>query len=55
MPKVIEWKGGRDEIVWRYHDDRIEWGSNLIVRENQVAVFFRDGRLMMCLVRAGTS
>lgn len=44
MPKVIEWKGGREEIVWRYHDDRIEWGSNLIVRENQVAVFFRDGK-----------
>jgi len=44
LPKVIEWKGGRDEVVWRYPNDRIEWGSNLIVRENQVAVFFRDGK-----------
>ena len=45
MPQVIEWKNpGKDDIVWRYPDERIEWGAQLIVREYEVAVFFRDGK-----------
>ena len=45
MPQVIEWKNpGKDDIVWRYPDERIEWGAQLIVHEYEVAVFFRDGK-----------
>ena len=45
MPQVIEWKNpGKDDIIWRYPDERIEWGAQLIVHEYEVAVFFRDGK-----------
>ena len=46
MPKVIEWVNPReDEIVWKYPSEEIEWGSQLIVHEYEVAVFMRDGKL----------
>ncbi|HDI75288.1 MAG: hypothetical protein DRJ52_02775 [Thermoprotei archaeon] len=46
MPKVIQWVNPReDEIIWKYPDEEIEWGSQLIVREHEVAVFFRDGKV----------
>ena len=46
MPKVIEWSNpGADEIIWRYPSESIEWGSQLIVHEYEVAVFMRDGKL----------
>ncbi|MEM1564127.1 MAG: SPFH domain-containing protein [Candidatus Bathyarchaeia archaeon] len=45
MPKVIEWTGAREEdIVWRYPNEEIAWGDNLIVHEYEAAVFFRDGK-----------
>ncbi|MEM3875092.1 MAG: SPFH domain-containing protein [Candidatus Bathyarchaeia archaeon] len=45
MPKVIEWIGAREEdIVWRYPNEEIAWGDNLIVHEYEAAVFFRDGK-----------
>lgn len=45
MAQVIEWANASpDDIVWRYPNDRIGWGSELIVREGQAAVFFRDGK-----------
>jgi len=45
MPQVIEWAtAGPDEIVWRYPDEELTWGAQLIVREYQMAVFFRDGK-----------
>ncbi|MFB0561799.1 MAG: SPFH domain-containing protein [Candidatus Lokiarchaeia archaeon] len=45
MPELIEWTGaGAQDIVWRYPDNRLTWGATLIVAENQVAVFFRDGK-----------
>ncbi|MEM4704088.1 MAG: SPFH domain-containing protein [Candidatus Bathyarchaeia archaeon] len=45
MPQVIEWKNPRQEdIVWRYPDEEITWGAQLIVHEYEVAVFFRDGK-----------
>ena len=45
MPKVIEWVGARgEEIVWRYPEEEISWGDNLIVHEYEAAVFFRDGK-----------
>lgn len=45
MPQIIEWKNPRSEdIVWMYPDENITWGSQLIVREMESAVFFRDGK-----------
>ena len=45
MPQVIEWKNpGSEDILWRYPDEEIVWGAQLIVHEYEVAVFFRDGK-----------
>ncbi len=45
MPQVIEWPtAGPEDIVWRYPNEDITWGAQLIVREYQIAVFFRDGK-----------
>ncbi|MHA1771817.1 MAG: SPFH domain-containing protein [Candidatus Thorarchaeota archaeon] len=47
MADAIEWtNAGPEEIVWRYPDNRIRWGSQLIVMENQVAIFYRDGKAL---------
>ena len=43
---VISWKDpGPDDIVWRYEHDDIRTASVLVVREYEVAAFFRDGQL----------
>jgi len=45
MPQVIEWSNANgDAIVWRYPNEDITWGAQLIVQEYQMAVFFRDGK-----------
>jgi len=45
VPDLIEWTGaGPKDIVWKYPNNRLSWGSTLIVHEHQVAVFYRDGK-----------
>lgn len=45
MPQVVEWLNpSADDIVWRYPNETITWGAQLIVHETEVAVFFRDGK-----------
>ncbi|MFQ6081395.1 MAG: SPFH domain-containing protein [Candidatus Bathyarchaeia archaeon] len=45
MAQVIEWKNpGPEDIIWRYPVEDITWGAQLIVREYEAAVFFRDGK-----------
>jgi membrane protease subunit (stomatin/prohibitin family) len=47
MPQVIEWPSSpqrENEVVYRYPDENITWGAQLIVNEYEVAVFFRDGK-----------
>lgn len=45
MPQVIEWASpGANDIVWKYPDENITWGAQVIVREMEAAVFFRDGK-----------
>ncbi len=45
MPQVIEWKQpGPDDVVYKYPDEEITWGAQVIVREFEAAVFFRDGK-----------
>jgi membrane protease subunit (stomatin/prohibitin family) len=47
MADAIEWtNAGPDDVVWRYPDNRIKWGSQLIVMENQAAIFYRDGKAL---------
>ena len=45
MPQIIEWRNpDPDDIVWKYPDEDITWGAQLIVHEMETAVFFRDGK-----------
>jgi len=45
MAQVIEWKNpGPEDIVWKYPDEEITWGAQLIIKEFEAAVFFRDGK-----------
>ena len=45
MPQVIEWtNAGPDAIIYRYPNEDITWGAQLIVHEYEMAVFFRDGK-----------
>jgi len=45
MPQVIEWtNAGPDDIIYRYPNEDITWGAQLIVHEYEMAVFFRDGK-----------
>lgn len=45
MPQVIEWKNpGPEDIVFKYPEEEITWGAQLIVKEFETAVFFRDGK-----------
>jgi membrane protease subunit (stomatin/prohibitin family) len=45
MAQIIEWTNpGPEDIIWRYPDENITWGAQLIVHEYEVAVFFRDGK-----------
>jgi membrane protease subunit (stomatin/prohibitin family) len=45
MAQVIEWKNpGPGDVVWKYPDEQITWGAQLIVKEFEAAVFFRDGK-----------
>jgi len=43
MPQVIEWtNAGADAIIYKYPNEDITWGAQLIVHEYEMAVFFRD-------------
>jgi membrane protease subunit (stomatin/prohibitin family) len=45
MPQVIEWVGAKEgDIVWKYPVEEITWGSQLVVKEFEAAVFLRDGK-----------
>jgi len=45
VAQVIEWKNpGPEDVVWKYPVEDITWGAQLIVREFEAAVFFRDGK-----------
>src|SRR3989304_3264627 len=45
MPPVIQWATlGPDDVVWRYPEEDIVWGAELLVRDFETAVFLRDGK-----------
>ena len=46
QPKLIEWKDATpNDIVWRYPEEVIPWGSIVVVKEWERAVFYRDGKV----------
>ena len=45
MAQVLEWKNpGPEEVVFKHPEEEITWGAQLIVKEFEAAVFFRDGK-----------
>jgi len=45
MPEIIEWLDeSGTQIVYRHPRDRLQWGDYLTVKQNQVAVFMKDGK-----------
>lgn len=40
---VIKFNGGAEDIAWKYPDEGITWGGQLIVNDTQEAVFFKGG------------
>ncbi len=43
---VIEWTNpGFDEILWSNSETNIRWGTSLVVKEWESAIFMRDGKL----------
>ncbi len=47
MADAVEWtNASADDIVWRFPDNRIKWGAQLVVMENQAAIFYRDGKAL---------
>ena len=46
QPKLIEWRDATpNDIVWRYPEEVIPWGSTVVVKEWERAVFYRDGKV----------
>ncbi len=43
---VVEWKNQKNEIIHRFPEGAISMGAQLIVMENQEAIFFKEGRAM---------
>jgi|JI10StandDraft_1071094.scaffolds.fasta_scaffold452151_1 membrane protease subunit (stomatin/prohibitin family) len=41
----LKFNGGPDDIAWKYPDEGITWGAQLIVNESQEAVFFKGGQV----------
>ena len=46
MPSVIKYEGDGMTLVWKHPIEDFYFGSQLIVHENQEAVFFRDGQAL---------
>ncbi len=45
MPQIIEWTNiNPSDIIYKYPDENLTWGAQLIVHESEAAVFFRDGK-----------
>ncbi|MEM0005606.1 MAG: SPFH domain-containing protein [Ignisphaera sp.] len=46
QPKLIEWRDATpNDIVWRYPEEVIPWGSTVVVKEWERAIFYRDGKV----------
>lgn len=43
---VVQWNNAKDEIIYRFPEGDISLGAQLIVRENQEAILFREGQAL---------
>ncbi len=46
LASIISYKGDNETLVWRHPIENFNMGSQLIVRESQEAIFFRDGQAL---------
>lgn len=46
LASVIKYEGNGDTFVWKHPIEDFNYGSQLIVRESQEAIFFRDGQAL---------
>lgn len=44
--RVIQHEGPNDVLVWRWPDEEISWGSQLIVNQTQEALLYKDGQVV---------
>ena len=45
MPQILEWVNPtQNDVVWKSPVEDITWGAQLIVKEYEAAVFYRDGK-----------
>ena len=40
----LKFNGGADDIAWKFPDEGVTWGAQLIVAESQEALFFKGGQ-----------
>ncbi len=43
---VVEWKNAKDEVIYRFPEGAVSLGGQLIVRENQEAILFKEGQAL---------
>lgn len=46
LVNVIQWNGPPSVLAWRFGNDAIMYGSQLIVKEHQHAVLMKEGRML---------
>ena len=46
LASIIKYEGDADTLVWKHPVEDFNMGSQLIVHESQVAIFFRDGQAL---------
>lgn len=50
---VIKYEGDNHTFVWKHPIEDFNWGSQLIVHESQVAIFFMNGQALDTFSKAG--
>ncbi len=43
---VVEWKNAKDEVIYRFPEGAVSLGGQLVVRENQEAILFKEGQAL---------
>jgi membrane protease subunit (stomatin/prohibitin family) len=46
LASIIKYEGDGDTLVWKHPIEDFNYGTQLIVHENQEAIFFRDGQAL---------
>ena len=46
LASIIKYEGDNETLVWKHPIEDFNFGSQLIVHENQEAIFFRDGQAL---------